>query len=104
MPSVDLSQAYWYLVVALPLLIGPSPSHGFSIDAGGDWPHPSASLSRSWSPHVASGIGLVDYLILKPDPLISEFSWSGVVAPALFLLVATDSWRRLSFVRDTARG
>ena len=98
MPSVDLSQAYWYLVVALPLLIG-----AFAIARVLNRRPAEIGLTLRAFPLqivVAAcgiGIGLVDYLILKPDPLISEFSWSGVVAPALFLLVATGFVEEIVF-------
>jgi len=41
--------------------------------------------------------GLVEYLILKPDPLIAALRWQDVIVPALILVVATGFVEELAF-------
>jgi membrane protease YdiL (CAAX protease family) len=90
MPSVDISQTYWYLVASFPLLLG-----AFAIARASNRRPADIGLTIRAFPLqmvvavCGIGIGLLDYLILKPEPLISEFSWRGVVVPALVLIVAT---------------
>ena len=99
MPSVDLSQAYWYLVVSFPLLLG-----AFGIVRVLNRRPAEIGLTVRAIPlqiMVAAcgiGIGLLDYVILKPEPLISSaLSWRGVVLPALVLLVATGFVEEMIF-------
>ncbi len=42
-------------------------------------------------------IGLIDYLVLKPEPLIETLTWSSVVLPAVVLLTAAGFVENLVF-------
>lgn len=48
---------------------------------------------------VPTGIlfGVIEYYILRPDPLISNFSWSQIIIPALILLVSTGFFEEIAF-------
>ena len=98
MPSIDLSQPYWYLIMSFPLIFGAFAIVGVlnrrPVDIG---------LTVRAIPlqilvvSCGIGIGLLDYVVLKPDPLISELSWREIVLPALVLLVATGFAEEMIF-------
>lgn len=35
------------------------------------------------------GLGYIEYLILRPEPLASAFTWTAIWLPALILLIST---------------
>lgn len=97
MPSAYLSRLYWYLIMSFPLIFA-----AFAIVRVLNRRLVEIGLAVRAIPLqilVAScgiGIGLLDYVVLRPEPLvvlreplISALSLRGLVLPALILLFAT---------------
>ncbi len=90
LPLASFDQAYWYLLTGLPIFLtglvvtgslGLRPEH-IGLRLGRPALHlPVAALGF--------GLGLAEYQILKPDPLIDELTLAQFVLPALILVVAT---------------
>ena len=90
MPLVDIPQIWWYPLIYTPLLAAAilvvrilglrAKEIGFSF---GSFPVQLAV--------VLSGLlfGVIEYLILTPEPLIIELTWQAVWLPALIFLVGT---------------
>jgi hypothetical protein len=98
MPLAEFSQIYWYLLISVPLLAGI-----FAIIITLRLRPREIGLTMGAIPLqvvvalVGIGLGLVDYLILKPEPLVSAFRWQEIIAPALILLIATGFVEELAF-------
>ncbi len=120
----DVSQIYWYLAIAAPLLVGVlavivtlklRPQEiGFRGDLSSfqvviALPHdtsykiPLGKISMEVSTRqilialTGIGIGLIQYFILKPEPLISNMTVFEFIAAALVLLVCTGFIEELAF-------
>ena len=97
-PMAQFSEIYWFLFVSIPLLAGIftivmianlQPSEiGLTVDTI----RIQGLIALS-----GIGIGLIEYLILKPEPLLPALSWQETIAPALILLVATGFVEELAF-------
>lgn len=94
----ELSQIYWYLVISAPLLVGI-----FAVITALNLHPPEIGLTRgTFSIQVlialtGIGFGLVEYLILKPEPLIDHLTGQEFLAPALVILVCTGFVEELAF-------
>jgi membrane protease YdiL (CAAX protease family) len=98
MPLAEFTQIYSYLLVSIPLLAGilvvatalnfEPKDIGITIRAV-----PLQLLIAL----AGVGLGLVDYFILKPEPLIHVFRWQEMIGPALILLFATGFVEELAF-------
>jgi membrane protease YdiL (CAAX protease family) len=90
MPLPDFPFIYWYIVVGLPLLLA-----GIIAARLGRLNRGMLGLkwrALPWQFVIAlTGIafGLIEYLILRPQPLVAEFSWRQILLPALILLIFT---------------
>ena len=90
LPLAEFPQVYWYAVVGAPLIIA-----GFFlmrlIGISGDQVGISLKGFKFQLPIALLGIllGWVEYLILRPEPLISEFRLDQFLLPALILLIFT---------------
>ena len=107
MPLVQFPLVYWYLVVGTPLF------------AAAILTARQAQLSREmiglqvryWPVQLLIGsfgilLGFLEYLILRPQPLVAEFLWELVLVPALILLFFTGFLEELIFrgiMQATAR-
>jgi len=97
-PLTEISKIFWYLLVALPVLVGVfliSRVLKFSLaDIG-------LNGNRAWIQLLVaiSGIllGLADYLILKPEALNSQLSLQSTLAPALILIISTGFIEEMAF-------
>ena len=98
MPLAEFSQIYWYLIISVPLLAGI-----FAIIVTLKLRPREIGLTMGAIPLQVGvalagiGLGLVDYLILEPEPLVSALRWQQIIAPALILLVATGFVEELAF-------
>jgi len=98
MPLADFSVPYRYIIIAVPVAVGilvvASNLHLRPRDIG---------LTVGSMPlQVLVGVtgiafGLVDYLILKPEPLISSLGWREIIVPTIILLVTTGFVEELAF-------
>jgi LysM repeat protein/membrane protease YdiL (CAAX protease family) len=102
MPLQDVDLMYWYAIVAVPLMV---TALLVARTLGLSWRSLGLTLGftkRSLRIQVAVVIaglafGVAEYFILKPEPLIDEFSWSAFWLPALILLVGTGFNEELVF-------
>ncbi|MDY6892434.1 MAG: CPBP family intramembrane glutamate endopeptidase, partial [Chloroflexota bacterium] len=98
MPLLEFSQIYWYLFISIPLVAGI-----FTVIRALDLSPQEVGLTRGsilvQGLIALTGIifGLVEYYILKPEPLILSLGWQELVVPALILLVATGFVEELAF-------
>lgn len=98
LPLQDVDLQYWYAVVAIPLLIATvlvARTLGFSRFDLGLTPGRLPVQLLVASSGVA--LGALEYLILKPEPLVDDFSWVAILLPALILFVGTGFMEELLF-------
>lgn len=98
MPLEDLDLMYWYAIVGAPLLITALLT---ARTLGLSWRSIGFSVRslRIQALVVTTGLafGVAEYFILKPEPLIDEFSWGAFWLPALILLIGTGFNEELVF-------
>jgi len=98
MPLFNFELTYWFLIIGIPLFI----SSFFVIrilnlksnDIGLSWKNLGLNLIVS-----SSGLifGYVEYLILKPEPLISTLNLNEAIIPGLIILIFTGFLEELIF-------
>lgn len=100
LPLVGYPLAYWYLITSVPLFaaaIVVMRMTGMSWrDAG--W----GGDKWGWQLVIGLcgfGLGYLEYLILRPAPLVAEFTLGHVLFPALILMVSTGYLEELIFRR-----
>jgi LysM repeat protein/membrane protease YdiL (CAAX protease family) len=98
MPLENLDLMYWYAIVGAPLMITALLT---ARTLGLSWRSIGFSVRslRIQALVVATGLafGVAEYFILKPEPLIDEFSWGAFWLPALILLIGTGFNEELVF-------
>jgi membrane protease YdiL (CAAX protease family)/tetratricopeptide (TPR) repeat protein len=98
LPLADLPLLYWYLITSIPLFAAAliaAPTLGFS------WPDLGLNLRR-WGLQLVIGLsgiafGVLEYWILRPDPLVDTFEWTALLWPALILLISTGLLEEMIF-------
>ena len=90
LPLVDIPQIWWYPLIYLPLLaaaivVARLLNYG-PKDIGIRFGFLPVQLMVGL---VGLGLGVVEYLILTPEPLVTELTWQAAWLPALILLLAT---------------
>ena len=107
MPLQDIDLMYWYAIVGAPMML---TALLVARTLGLSWRNVGFTMrSLRIQALVAStglAFGVAEYFILKPEPLIDEFSWSAFWLPALILLVGTGFNEELVFrgVMQSASG
>lgn len=103
LPLIGFPLVSWYAITSVPLFVAAvvvmrllglgRRGWGLGAGAGGLLALPLQLLVG------ASGIalGYVEYLILRPEPLVETFTWQAVLLPALVLLVSTGYLEELIF-------
>lgn len=98
LPLMEFPFVYWYMIVGLPLFLAAYLAVRASrLNRG------MLNLSyRSWPLQlliapVGIGLGYIEFLILRPDPLISELSLSQALLPSIILLIFTGFLEELIF-------
>lgn len=90
MPLTGIPLMYWYLIISLPLFAAAATVMRFA----GFKPR-EIGLTVGNLPlqllvaFLGVPLGLLEYLILKPDPLVTQLTFQHVWLPALILLVST---------------
>lgn len=98
LPLLSFPQMAWYPIVSIPLLIALwliVRQLGMSRQALG-----LRSGNLALELLLASGgiaLGVIEYLILQPQPLISSLSWQALLLPALSLVVFTGFTEEVIF-------
>ena len=98
MPLAQFDAVFWYLMAGLPVLLAAL------VVMGALGLRPS-TVGLRWSgsplqPGVAVlgfGLGLVEYQILRPEPLIEGLTLAHFILPAIILMVATGFLEELIF-------
>jgi membrane protease YdiL (CAAX protease family) len=98
MPLEDVDLVYWFLITGAPMIVAAllvartlglnRYDLGLTVRAV-----PLQLLIGA----VGVGLGIAEYFILKPDPLIDDLTWQQAWWPALILLVATGFGEELVF-------
>jgi uncharacterized protein len=89
MPLASVPQAWWYPIIYAPLLgaaIVVTRLLGYNREDVGmtfrfNWIQVLVAIS-------GLGLGFLEYLVLRPEPLITELTWQSFWAPALIFFVA----------------
>jgi hypothetical protein len=97
-PLGNFPLRYWFLITGIPLIAAATAAirHlGYSREQVG-------LTLKSMPLQLAIGLtglglGAIEYLILRPAPLVEHFRWSEIWLPALILLVATGFLEELIF-------
>lgn len=99
MPLLEFQFLYWYMIIGAPLflsvwlvfrLTGYTPRDvGLSLGSGVPLQIGVALTGLA--------LGYLEYIILRPEPLVESFSWQSIWLPALILLVFTGFLEELIF-------
>jgi membrane protease YdiL (CAAX protease family) len=99
MPLAPIPQIYWYLLIYGPLL---AATIIVMLNAG-LVPRDVGLVSRGWPRQIVLGIviglglGVLEYIILRPVPLATSFTLVGVLVPAFILTITTGFVEELVF-------
>ena len=99
MPLAPIPQIYWYLLIYGPLLAATV----IVMLNTGLAPREVGLVSHGWPRQIVLGIviglglGVLEYVILKPVPLATSFTLLGVLAPAFILTITTGFVEELIF-------
>ena len=98
LPLTQFPVVYWYLITSVPLFAAALVA---SRALGYSWRDLGLHLN-GWPLQIAIGLsgmvfGAVEYLILRPAPLIPALEWAYVWQPALILLVSTGLLEEMIF-------
>ena len=89
MPLANVPQIYWYIMIYVPLLVATV----FVMRIVGLTPRQVGWVAHGLPLQIAVGVvtgvafGIVEYLILRPQPLVAQFSVGQVWFPALVLFL-----------------
>lgn len=89
-PLQNLPQVYWYMLIGIPLFIA-----AFLMMRYADFSLQEVGLTlKRWPSQLligllGIGLGYLEYLILRPQPLVSELTLTALWLPALILLIFT---------------
>jgi membrane protease YdiL (CAAX protease family) len=90
LPLADIPQIWWYPITYVPLLAA-----AIVLVRLLNYKPKDVGVSFGFFPFqlliglVGVGLGIVEYLILAPEPLVTELTWQAAWLPALILLAAT---------------
>jgi membrane protease YdiL (CAAX protease family) len=99
MPLAPIAQIYWYLIIYSPLLA----STIIVMLNTGLGRRDVGLVSRGWPWQTVLGIvaglglGVLEYVILRPVPLATSFTLQGVLLPAIILVITTGFVEELIF-------
>jgi len=99
MPLLQFDFMYWYMIIGIPLLVAAWVVYRLSG-------YKAHQVGLSWGELLPAqlviglsgiGLGFIEYLILKPQPLAESFTLGDLWLPALILLVFTGFLEELIF-------
>jgi len=90
MPLANIPQIWWYPIIYAPLLMGAIVVTRILHYKRGEL---GLTVKSFWV-QLAVGLtglffGVIEYLILRPEPLVARFAWQEIWLPTLILLVCT---------------
>jgi membrane protease YdiL (CAAX protease family) len=98
MPLIHFPLVYWYLVVGIPLFVA-----AFLTARQAKLSREMIGLQVRYLPwQLLIGtfgilLGFIEYLILRPQPLVADFPWQQLLVSALILLIFTGFLEELIF-------
>lgn len=98
LPLATFPLVYWFLITSIPLFIALLlivRTLQFSADYVGL--NMRKGLVQLLIMPTGVLFGVVEYYILKPEPLISPFNWGGIIVASLILLVSTGFFEEVAF-------
>lgn len=99
-PLGQFDQTYWYVIVGIPLSAGTLVVlrlGGFSAASIGWRLRPRLLPAHLLVASAGLGLGTVEWLVLRPEPLVASLSLEAVLLPALVLLLFTGLLEELMF-------
>jgi len=90
LPLANIPRVWWYPIIYLPLLAA-----AIVLARLLDYRPKDIGISAGFIPVQLAiavtgvGLGIAEYLILSPEPLVAELTWQSAWLPALILLVST---------------
>ncbi len=99
MPLLNFDFMYWYMIIGIPLLVAAWVVYRLSG-------YKATQVGLAWGELLPAqiviglsgiGLGFIEYLILKPQPLAESFTLGDIWLPALILLVFTGFLEELIF-------
>lgn len=107
LPLTDYPLVYWYMIIGAPLFLAAfftARLMGVNIDR---LLFSRRRLGVQLLVAISGiGLGYLEYIILRPQPLVAEFSWRSIWLPALILLIFTGLLEEVIFralLQQTAR-
>lgn len=98
MPFTEMQQVYWYPIAAVPLFIGVLISiRTLRLRRSDVGLTVGSPISQGLVALTGVGFGAIEYLILQPDALVSDFSAGVMVLMSLMFLVCTGLLEELAF-------
>jgi membrane protease YdiL (CAAX protease family) len=98
MPVAEISEIYWYIIISIPVFIGIlfiMRTLNYNLDDVGF--NGRKILIQAIIAIAGIGLGIIDYIILRPEALVSELTVQMMILPALILLVTTGLVEELAF-------
>jgi membrane protease YdiL (CAAX protease family) len=97
-PIAEISEIYWYVIIAIPVLIGVilimrTLNYNFS-DVGLNAKKP---LIQTLVAVAGLFLGFANYIIFKPEAIVGEFNIQTLILPTLILLITTGFIEELAF-------
>jgi uncharacterized protein len=98
LPLTGFPLLYWYLIISIPLFFGLGTA---ARSLGLSWPAMGMTL-RGWPLQLLIGLtgiifGVVEYVILRPEPLVPVFTWRAILWPAFVLTICTGLLEEMIF-------
>lgn len=98
MPLAQFSQIYQYLIISIPLLAAAyAVIRILSFQASEIGLRVRKIPLQGLVALTGIGLGLAEYQILRPEPMVDALSWASIWLPALILVVATGFVEELVF-------
>jgi hypothetical protein len=98
LPLTEFPPLYWYLITSVPLFVAVLVA---AQALGLSWPRLGLTLRR-WPWQLAIGatglaFGALEYFILRPEPMTTDFTWAGLLWPVLILIISTGLLEEMIF-------
>ncbi len=97
-PVAEISEIYWYIIISIPVLIGAifvMRTHNYGLDDVGL--NGRKALVQILTAIAGIVLSVIDYIFLRPETLVSEFTVQMMILPTLILLIATGFIEELVF-------
>ncbi len=98
LPLADVPVLYWYALTSVPLFIAVLPAARVLSLSRAQLGLRPGNLPRQLSIGLLGlPLGVAEYAVLRPQPIVGELSWQALALPSLILLVCTGFMEELIF-------